>query len=252
MIAHLQRASNTAGLLAYLWSPGERGETGTGTTVVVLAFGAVSGLLAEVSFVAVETLGAEAGRRRADRVHRTQAAQTGIDQGAVLVGPLLGGVLLLAGASVLLAVVALLAMTAAAATQAAEALHDDRHRAPSSLLTGWRTPRRTPALAWLIGGLAASNLASGVLQAAAPITVIHRFHYSTASVGAVWSAAAGASLLTVIAAWCPGACVASVAWLAGWLAGWLADDVYRSVSRKYRSANSRPRRWIRSVPTRSI
>ena len=107
--------------------------------------------------------------------------------------------LLLAGPSVLLAVVALLAMTAAAATPE-DAAPADQRRAPSSLLTGWRTVRRTPALAWLIGGLAASNLASGVLQAAAPITVIHRFHYSTAAVGAVWSAAAVASLLTVIAA----------------------------------------------------
>lgn len=171
---------------------------GTATTGVVLAFGAVSGLLAEVSFVAVETLAAQAGRHLGGQAHRLQAAQTGIDQGAALVGPLLGGLLLLAGPSVLLAVVALLAMTAAAATQEDDA-PAERHRAPSSLLTGWRTLRRTPALVWLVGGLAASNLASGVLQAAAPITVIHRFHYSTADVGAVWSAAAVASLLTVIA-----------------------------------------------------
>jgi hypothetical protein len=172
---------------------------GTVTTAVVLVFGAVSGLLAEVSFVAVETLGAEAGRHLGGQAHRVQAAQTGIDQGAVLVGPLLGGVLLLAGPGVLLAVVALLAMTAAAATPD-DSIPAEGHRAPSSLLTGWQTLCRTPALAWLIGGLAASNLASGVLQAAAPITVIHRFHYSTAAVGAVWSAAAVASLLTVIAA----------------------------------------------------
>lgn len=196
--------------------------TGTATTTVVLAFGAMSGLLAEVSFVAVETLAAEAGRHLGEQAHRLQAAQTGIDQGAVLVGPLLGG-LLLSGPSVLLAVVALLAMTAAVATPIAAEVAADHRRAPSSLLTGWRTLRRTPALAWLIGGLAASNLASGVLQAAAPITVIHRFHYSTASVGAVWSAAAVASLLTVIAArraidrwsvWPVGAVVAAVSTLA--------------------------------------
>ncbi|MDF9811444.1 hypothetical protein [Streptomyces sp. SPB162] len=57
--------------------------------------------------------------------------------------------------------------------------------------------RRTPAPAWLIGGLASSNLAFGVLQAAAPITVIHQFHHSPAPVGAIWSAAAVASLLAV-------------------------------------------------------
>jgi MFS family permease len=172
--------------------------TGTTTTGVVLAFGAASGLLTEVSYVAVETLGAEAARRTG-QPHRVQAAQTGIDQGAALIGPLLGGLLLLAGPSVLLAVVALLAMAAAAATPIAAAVAADHHGAPSSLLTGWRTLRRTPALAWLVAGLAASNLSSGVLQAAAPITVIHRFHYSTADVGAGWSVAAVASLLTVVA-----------------------------------------------------
>jgi hypothetical protein len=160
-------------------------------------FGAVSGLLAEVSYVAVETLGAEASRR-SQQPHQVQAAQTGIDQGAVLIGPLLGGILLMASASVLLIVVALLAMTAAVCT--VNSSSPSQHPgAPSSLLTGWRTLRRTPALAWLVAGLAASNLATGVLQAAAPITVIHRFHYSTASVGAVWSAAAVASLLSVVA-----------------------------------------------------
>ncbi|MFD9427324.1 MULTISPECIES: MFS transporter [unclassified Streptomyces] len=169
---------------------------GTMTTCVVLTFGAVSGLLTEVSFVAVETLGADSSRRLGSAAHRVQAVQTGIDQGAMLVGPLLGGLLLLAGPTVLLAVVALLALTAAATTSGDVAATEHRP-VPSSLMTGWATLRRTPALAWLIGGLAASNLATGVLQAAAPITVIHHFHYSTAAVGSVWSAAAVASLIAV-------------------------------------------------------
>lgn len=168
---------------------------GTMTTCVVLTFGAVSGLVAEVSFVAVETLGAESSRRLGHAAHRLQAAQTGIDQGAMLVGPLLGGLLLLAGPTVLLSVVALLSLTAAATSGDARA--PDRDSVPSSLLTGWAILRRTPALVWLVGGLAASNLATGVLQAAAPITVIHHFHYSTAAVGSVWSDAAVASLIAV-------------------------------------------------------
>ncbi|MGW3067638.1 MFS transporter [Streptomyces sp. NPDC001130] len=169
---------------------------GTMTTCAVLSFGAASGLLAEVSFVAVETLGAEASRRLGNAAHRVQAAQTGIDQGAMLVGPLLGGLLLLAGPPVLLAVVALLALTAAATASGGVDATDHRP-VPSSLLTGWATLRRTPALVWLVGGLIASNLATGVLQAAAPITVIHHFRYSTAAVGSVWSTAAVASLIAV-------------------------------------------------------
>lgn len=169
---------------------------GAVTTCVVLTFGAASGLLAEVSFVAVETLGAEASRRLGDAAHHVQAVQTGIDQGAMLVGPLLGGLLLLAGPTVLLTLVAALALTGAATTPSGGTVADHRP-VPSSLQTGWRTLRRTPALVWLVGGLAASNLAIGVLQAAAPITVIHRFHYSTAAVGSVWSVAAIASLIAV-------------------------------------------------------
>jgi hypothetical protein len=168
--------------------------TGTAVTGVVLAFGAASGLLAEVSYVAVETLGAEASRR-ALQPHRVQAAQTGIDQGAALVGPLLGGLLLLVGSSVVMAVVAVLALAAAVCAPGGGST--GRGGTSAGLRSGWRTVRRSPALAWLVAGLAASNLATGVLQAAAPITVIRRFRCSTASVGAVWSTAAVASLLAV-------------------------------------------------------
>ena len=170
--------------------------SGTATTCVVLAFGAASGLLAEVSFVAMETLGAEASRQLGDAAHRVQAVQTGIDQGAMLVGPLLGGLLVLAGPTALLTAVSLAALTAAVTTSGGAVVPEYRP-VPSSLMTGWATLRRTPALAWLVGGLAASNLASGVLQAAAPITVVRHFGYSTTAVGAVWSTAAIASLIAV-------------------------------------------------------
>ncbi|MFD7070598.1 MFS transporter [Streptomyces sp. NPDC059913] len=171
-------------------------DAGGVTTGVVLLFGTVSGLLAEISFVAVETLGAETSRRMGEQAHRVQAVQTGIDQGTVLVGPLLGGVLLLVSPTLLLAVVALLALTAAVGTSG-DLSSVDRHPARSSLRVGWATFRRTPALVWLVGGLAASNLATGLLQAAAPIVVVHQFHRSTAAVGSVWSAAAVASLIAV-------------------------------------------------------
>ncbi|WP_330433864.1 MFS transporter [Streptomyces sp. NBC_00825] len=192
-MSNLVRATVVAMVGAMLFALPSAGGVTTG---VVLVFGAVSGLLAEVSFVAVETLGAEVSRRTGGAAHRVQSVQTGIDQGSMLIGPLLGGLLLLAGPAVLLAVVALLALTAAATTSgdAGNAVH---RLVSSSLLTGWETLRRTPALVWLVGGLAASNLTTGVLQAAAPITVIHHFHYSTASVGSVWSAAAVVSLAAV-------------------------------------------------------
>ncbi|MFE4826762.1 MFS transporter [Streptomyces sp. NPDC056672] len=125
--------------------------------------------------------------------------QTGIDQGALLTGPLLGGLLLLAGPPLLMAVIAALAVTAAAGAQGHRDPMDHRP-VPSSLLTGWRTVRSIPALGWLIGGLAASNLSLGVLQAATPITVIHQYHRSGVEAGTMWSLAAIASLFAVWAA----------------------------------------------------
>ncbi|MFD8963426.1 MFS transporter [Streptomyces sp. NPDC059568] len=173
--------------------------TGTATTWVVMTFGAVAGLVAEVSFVAVETLGATAGRRPGERAHRVQAVQTGIDQGALLLGPLLGALVLLAGPPTLMAVIAALAVTAAAGTRGHGGPVDHRP-VPSSLLTGWRTLRHIPALAWLVGGLAASNLSLGVLQAATPITVVQQFRRPAVDVGMMWSLAAVASLFAVWAA----------------------------------------------------
>lgn len=133
-MSNLVRATVVAMVGAMLFALPSAGGVTTG---VVLVFGAVSGLLAEVSFVAVETLGAQVSRRMGGAAHRVQSVQTGIDQGAMLVGPLLGGLLLLAGPAVLLAVVALLALTAAATTvgDAGNAVH---RPVSSSLLTGWK------------------------------------------------------------------------------------------------------------------
>lgn len=46
-------------------------------------------------------------------------------------------------------------------------------------------------------GLTLSNLATGLLQAAGPVIVVKHFGQSTTDVGLVWSAAAGATLLSV-------------------------------------------------------
>ncbi|MYR60073.1 MFS transporter [Streptomyces sp. SID625] len=167
---------------------------GTAATATVMAVGALSGLFAQASFVAVETLGAQASRAAGDQAHRVQSVQIGIDQGALLIGPLLGGLLLLAGPSTLLAVVAALSGSAAllAGTQPRPAIAENRPDGQSiaaSLRTGWRIVRAIPALGWLVTGLIASNLAVAVAQASAPIIVLHTYGAPSLAVGAVWSAA---------------------------------------------------------------
>jgi hypothetical protein len=170
----------------------------TAALVVVMVFGAVSGLLAEVSFVAAETVGSNAARRSEGRAHQVQAALTGIDQGAALVGPLLGGVALLVGPTLFLLGLAALALVAACITRI-ESMSARTAPTPASLLSGWRTLRGVPALVWLVGGLAVSNLVIGLVEAGVPVMVIGHFKHSSTQVTLLWS---GAAVATLAAVWC--------------------------------------------------
>ncbi len=175
---------------------------------IVLGFGVVAGMLAEGSFLAVESLGSEASRRAGAQAHRVQSRFTAIDQSAALLGPLIGGALLLAGPALLLATVAILS---AVTITMALVMHTPRvrlrlvaehprERARDALAGGLHGVLGTPALAWLVATLAAANLLSGLLQVSTPITVTRDLHHSTAATGLVWSVAAVASLLAALAA----------------------------------------------------
>ncbi|MFK0154230.1 MFS transporter [Streptomyces sp. NPDC090493] len=176
---------------------------GIAATAVVMAVGAAGGLLSQACFVAVETLGAHASRTAGTDAHRVQSVQIGIDQSALLAGPLLGGLLLAVAPTLMLIVVAALSATAAASTIRAPASAAvpgcGVSAVTASLRTGWRTVRSIPALAWLVTGLVVSNLALAVTQASAPITVMTGFGQSSMAVGAVWSAAGLVSLAAVAA-----------------------------------------------------
>ncbi|MFJ4676914.1 MFS transporter [Kitasatospora sp. NPDC088783] len=175
---------------------------------IVLGFGVVAGMLAEAAFLANESLGGDASRRAGERAHRVQAVLTGTDQAALLVGPLVGGLLLLAGPALLLAAVAILSTLTATVALTMRSGRPHLHlvsdtaatRPLANLATGLDVLRRTPALAWLVGALACVNLASGLLQVSAPITVTRTLHHSSAAVGLVWSIAAALSLAAVAAA----------------------------------------------------
>ncbi|MFI5702544.1 MFS transporter [Streptomyces xanthochromogenes] len=175
---------------------------GTVATVIVMTVGAAGGLLSQACFVAVETLGAHASRAAGTDAHRVQSVQIGIDQSALLAGPLLGGLLLAVGPTLMLTVVAALSAAAAStitAPPSADSAASGVRAVAASLRTGWRTVRGIPALAWLVTGLFASNLALAVIQASAPITVITSYGHSSIAVGTVWSAAGLVSLAAVAA-----------------------------------------------------
>ncbi|MFI1358174.1 MFS transporter [Streptomyces sp. NPDC020898] len=173
---------------------------GLGKTVTVMALAAGTGVLTEFSYVAAETAGGLASRTAGARAHRVQSVLLGIDQTATLAGPALAGLLLAhTGATGMLAATAAFSLLAAAL---ASKPHTDQHATTPAAVrqgwkTGWQTLRALPALGWLVAGLTLSNLAVGLLQAAAPVIVVQQFGHSSADVGLLWSAAAAASLIAI-------------------------------------------------------
>ncbi|MET8013509.1 MFS transporter [Streptomyces sp. NPDC005271] len=202
--------------------------SGAVASVTVMALAAVTGVLTEFSYIAAETAGAAAGRRAGERAHRVQAVLLGIDQTATLAGPALAGLLLLAGPGQMLVVITAFSLLAALLALRTPPSPVTPPRAPkghtgAGLLTGWRAVRSLPALGWLVTGLTLSNLAIGFLQAAGPVIVVNHYGQSTTAVGLVWSAAAGATLLSVtlcrfaidrLGLWPVGAACAAIASLA--------------------------------------
>ena len=169
--------------------------TGWTAITVVLALGAACGTLAELSFLAVETISSGLSLSAGPQAHRVQVWQLGIEQGALLVGPLIGGLLLLLGGPAMLSSACLLSLAAALAQPRRTTSPGPAHSSSTAgLRTGWRTLRTVPALGFLVAAFAASNLAVGVVQASTPITVTRTFAHSTATCGAIWSAAGVATL----------------------------------------------------------
>jgi hypothetical protein len=174
-------------------------EQGHNATVVVMLLAACTGFLTEFSYIAAESVGAVASREAADGAHRVQSVLLGIDQGAALVGPAAGGLLLQwTGSSGMLAAIGGLSLLVAVITpQVRGARATAAMSLADSVRTGWSTLRALPALACLVAGLALSNLALGVLEAAVPVILVKQLGHASASVGVVWSAAAAASLAAI-------------------------------------------------------
>ncbi|MCM2579706.1 MFS transporter [Streptomyces meridianus] len=196
-------------------------DTGVAVVVTVMTLAPLTGLLTEFSYVAAETAGGEASRTAGSRAHRVQSVLLGIDQTAMLAGPLISGLLLEhGGPAVMLSTLAGFSLLAAALAPREWSVPTDAATNNSGLRAGWRTLRSLPALAWLVGGLVVSNTAVGLLQAAIPVIVVTELGRSSADAGLIWSAAAFASLLAITAArwaidrwglWPVGAAAAAIA-----------------------------------------
>jgi MFS family permease len=172
---------------------------GGASRVTVMLLAALTGILAEFSYVAAETIGAVASREAGDGAHRAQSVLMGIDQSSALAGPALGGVLLQwAGPGGMLTTIGCLSfLSAVLAPRVRRTEPSATMPVTEGLRAGWSTLRSIPTLAWLVAGLTLSNLTSGTLQAAAPVIMVKELGHSSASVGLLWSAAAAASLIAV-------------------------------------------------------
>ncbi|MGW3512142.1 MFS transporter [Streptomyces sp. NPDC000994] len=197
-IASLARALLVAGagVALHLVPPG------AAETVTVMALAAVTGALTQFSFIANEAVGAVVSRQTQGQTHKVQSVLIGIDQTATLVGPALGGVLLLTGPTRMLACLSVLSfLSAGLALQTPptplRAARRDEPAPGGGLWEGWQTLRALPSLRRLVAGLACSNLMLALLQSASPILVEDRFGHSAAAAGALWSIAAAATLVAV-------------------------------------------------------
>ncbi|NUT29059.1 MAG: MFS transporter [Streptomyces sp.] len=176
-------------------------EAGLGATVTVMVLAASTGILTECSYIAVETAGGVASREAGARAHRVQSVLLGIDQVATLSGPALAGLLLQwTGATGMLLVIAVFSLLTSVLAPRQHLRPEPAATQPvgKGLRTGWSTLRALPALGWLVAGLTVSNLAVGLLQAAAPVIIVKQLGHSTADVGFIWSVAAVASLGAVL------------------------------------------------------
>ncbi|WP_275427276.1 MFS transporter [Streptomyces sp. NEAU-S7GS2] len=176
-------------------------DAGALAAVIVMVLAPASGVLTEFSYVAAETAGGEASRTAGGRAHRVQSVLLGIDQSAMLAGPVVSGLLLEhGGPAVMLSTLAGFSLLAAILSPRQRLHPIGAMSEKSGLGAGWRTLRSLPALAWLVGGLLVSNVAIGLLQAAMPVIVVTELGRSKSDAGLIWSAAAVASLLAVTAA----------------------------------------------------
>ncbi|MBB0232654.1 MFS transporter [Streptomyces calidiresistens] len=173
---------------------------GAGAPAIVV-LGVACGFLAKVAYLATETLGAAVGRGHRDQA-RFQGVQTAIDQACAMVGPLVGGVLLVVGGQIglgaALALSLITALLVAVVRMPPPAGAEGRDgRRSRGLRAGARALRAAPALCWLLAGLVTMNLLTGLLQAAVPV-IVSSHGRSAAATGAVWSIGAAASLLAAL------------------------------------------------------
>ena len=171
--------------------------------LLIVALAVSGGMLARMSFVAAEHL----GRSNSDNKMAThiQAVQVGIDQSVQVIGPMLGGLLLVLGQRAVLAGIAGMASISVLLALRLSATHRTVNAVNLASIVqrlgdGFRTMVTKRPLFFTVASTASSNLLLALITAMTPAFVAQQFHLGSSSVGMLWSTGAVASIAPLVGA----------------------------------------------------
>lgn len=166
---------------------------------VLLGVAILTGMLAQVSFVAAEHLGVKVPTEKSH--HHVQSVQVGIDQTVMVLGPMLAGILLFwNNVSALAGVGFLAAVSVVLATQLKQIVHERSYGSISAIAgfkRGMTVISQNPTLQFVVLGTAAFNILLALVTVVTPAVVKGQFHGTDAQVSLLWAGGAFVSIMAV-------------------------------------------------------
>jgi MFS family permease len=166
---------------------------------ILIAVGVVNGILGQVSFVAAEHLGVSVPTKKS--AHHVQSVQVGIDQTVTVLGPMLAGLLLLLGNTMLFLGLGILTLISIFLAGQLRQTKKDPGVQSLSLFTGFRQGMTVIAssktLQYVVLGTVAFNLLLAFITVMTPAIVKGQFHGTDGNVSILWTAGALLSIVAV-------------------------------------------------------
>jgi MFS family permease len=167
---------------------------------VLLGITVLSGMLAQVSFVAAEHLGVHIITSKPS--HRVQSMQVNIDQAVLVLGPMVGGILLIGGNKlVFLATLVLSVLSVVLAGRVRRIKESGNTRDQTSIWEGLQQGaeviKNNPALMHVVAGTAIFNLLLAFITVLSPFMIKGQFGGSDVQVSLLWMIGAIGSIVAV-------------------------------------------------------
>lgn len=171
--------------------------------LVLLAI--ISGMCAEISFVAAEHMGMAITTRR--NLHKVQSTQVAIDQSVLVLGPVIASSLLTVGTTVTLVCIIFLALSSTYLSYKASNSPPFSYSSPAEerslsvtrgLKAGLSIVKTESSLKYAIISVGMYNTLMGLALSMTPAFVVERFHLNVTNVGTIWGVGAAISIITVL------------------------------------------------------